>query len=174
MEEFVDDFDFCRSCIDQDEQVLWKGRPSKGRLLGLADVGLLVIGLLFLSFCVLWMSFTLRFTGTSIVFTLWGIPFVVIGVYLVVGRLIRKAYLRPRTLYVVTNKKLIIKAGHGLKIYEKQMMPPMRVKYYGDGHGTIIFFENGYNRMGVRRPVYFALENLEDVKQAQKALAMME
>lgn len=174
MEEFVDDFDFCRSCIDQDEQVLWKGRPSKGRLLGLADVGLLVIGLFFLAFCVLWMSRTLRFTGTSMVFTLMGILFAVVGLYLVVGRLIRKAYLRPRTFYVVTNKKLIIKAGHGLKIYEKQMMPPMRVKYYGDGHGTIIFFENGYNRMGVRRPVYFALENLEDVKQAQKALAMME
>lgn len=186
MNKFADDFDFYRSCVDQDERVLWKGKPGKGRTLGSNGERFIVFGRFWLDwedigsaiFAIFWWSLCLMRMRKETDFSLsmllvWGIP-VIVGLCLVVGKLIRKAYLRTRTFYVVTNKKLIIKSGRRLKMYEKQMMPPMQVKCDGDGHGTIFFFGKGYNRTGVRRLMCFALENLENVKQAQEALAMME
>ena len=44
MNKFADDFDFYRSCVDQDEQVLWKGKPGKGRTLGSNGERFIVFG----------------------------------------------------------------------------------------------------------------------------------
>ena len=44
MNKFADDFDFYRSCVDQDERVLWKGKPGKGRTLGSNGERFIVFG----------------------------------------------------------------------------------------------------------------------------------
>jgi hypothetical protein len=39
---------------------------------------------------------------------LWGIPFVLVGLYLIIGRFFADAYLRARTCYGVTDQRVLI------------------------------------------------------------------
>ena len=42
------------------------------------------------------------------VMVLWGVPFVVIGQYMVWGRFLYDAWLKPRTYYGITNRRVLI------------------------------------------------------------------
>ena len=76
----------------------------------------------------------------------WGLPFIGIGLYLLFGRFLQTLYLRDKTFYIITNKKLIIRSGNKVRIYRAEDLPPMD----------------------------FALENIADVAGAQNALGRME
>jgi hypothetical protein len=39
---------------------------------------------------------------------LWGVPFVVIGQYMIWGRFLYDAWLKPRTYYGITNRRVLI------------------------------------------------------------------
>lgn len=41
-------------------------------------------------------------------FKLWGIPFVCVGLYMVFGRFLMKSYLREKTVYVITNRRVFL------------------------------------------------------------------
>ena len=68
---------------------------------------------------------------------LWGLPFVGIGAYLLLGSPIRAAYLRNRTYYVITNKKIIIKKGSKIEMHDGRDLPPMDIEIHKNGNGTI-------------------------------------
>ena len=103
---------------------------------------------------------------------IWMIPFVCVGLYMAFGKIIQKIYLRNKTFYVITNKKLMIKKGRKIQIYNGNDLPPMEIKIHNNGLGTIIFSEFVYT--GRRRyHRYIMLENLIDVVQAQNAIEVM-
>ena len=105
---------------------------------------------------------------------LWGLPFVGIGAYLLLGSPIRAAYLRNRTYYVITNKKIIIKKGSKIEMHDGRDLPPMDIEIHKNGNGTILFSEDVYTRRGRSHRIYFMLENLADIAQAQNAVSSME
>lgn len=57
----------------------------------------------------------------------WGLPFIGVGLYLLFGRFLQTLYLRDKTFYIITNKKLIIRSGNKVRIYRAEDLPP-------DGH----------------------------------------
>ena len=71
-------------------------------------------------------------------------------------------------------KKIIIKSGSRIKMYDGKDLPPMDVEIHKNGNGTISFIHEVYTRNGHRHRLYFRLENLADVAQAQNAISMME
>ncbi len=103
---------------------------------------------------------------------LWGLPFIAVGLYLLFGRFIYASYLKNRTYYVITNKKLIIRRGNKIEIYNGVELPPMSVRLHKNGNGTIIFSEETYVRRG-RRLTYIALENISEINQAQSAINIL-
>ena len=170
--ELTDDFQFCNGYILPGERVLWKGRPEKGRYFTTQDLFLIPFSLFWLGFSLFWEWNAIQ-TGIPFMM-IWGLPFIAIGIYLLVGRYFHAAYLRNKTVYVVTSKKLIIKKGNRITTYQAQDLPPMTLQLYSDGKGTISFNETVRSRRGRAYSSYFALENIRNPMQAQNAIHSME
>ncbi len=171
--EHTDNYSFCKNYIVGDEYILWKGKPEKGHIFHKSDIVLVPFSLFWLGFSLFWEIGAFKSSG-SLFFALWGLPFVAVGVYLFVGRYIMALYLRNKTFYVVTNKKLIIKKGNKLEIRYAKDLPPMEVQFHKNGNGTITFWEEVYTGRGRRHNTFLMLENLSDVAKAQNAIDSME
>ncbi len=170
--EFTDNYSFCNQYMLGDEYILWKGRPEKGNIFTGRDIIMIPFSLIWLSFACFW-ELTAIQGGAPVFFALWGVPFIAIGLYMLFGRYITAAYLRNKTFYVITNKKILIKRGKRIKIYDGKALPPMDIIIHKNGNGTISFYETMYARRGRSYRTYFALENLKDVAQAQNAINIM-
>lgn len=90
-----------------DEKVIWWDNPGQGLILTRRDVVLIPFGLFFLGFSLFLetMAFT---SGAPWFFALFGIPFVVVGLFLAVGRFFVDSWLRGRTLYAITDRRVLI------------------------------------------------------------------
>ena len=174
--EFMDErnnYAFCNAYMLSDEYILWKGHPEKGNVFTRRDVAVSIFSLFWLSFSIFWEMMAIR-SGGSLFMVLWGLPFVGVGLYMLFGRVLQTIYLRGRTFYVITNKKIFIKKGNRIEVHDGKDLPPMDIEIHKNGNGTILFSEEVYTRRGNRHRMYFALENLADVAQAQNAVSMME
>lgn len=170
---YADNYDFSRPYLISDEYILWKGKPEKGNIFTSREFIMIPFSLAWLGFSLFWEMAAIR-SGAPFFFALWGLPFVGIGLYMLFGRLIHTAYLRDKTFYVITNKKIIIKQGNKIKMHDGRDLPPMDIEIHKNGNGTILFSEEVYTRRGSRHRIYFMLENIADIAQAQNAISMME
>ena len=95
------------SLMGNAELLLWSGRPPRGLLLRTMDFFLIPFSLFWCGFALFWES-TVFAMHAPFFFKLWGLPFVAVGLYFVVGRFFVDAWIRGRTLYAVTNERVII------------------------------------------------------------------
>lgn len=75
-------------------------------------------------------------------FPLFGVPFVIIGLYLIFGRFFVDAKVRARTTYGVTNDRIIIISGlfsQQVKSMQIRTISDISLTEKSDGSGTIIF-----------------------------------
>lgn len=170
--EYLEGFQFCNAYILPGEYILWKGRPEKGKYFSPQDFFLIPFSIFWLGFALFWEWNAIRSGIPFMMF--WGLPFVGVGIYLLFGRLLHTAYLRNKTFYVVTNKKLIIKKGNRIITYQAQDLPPMTLQMHSNGNGTISFSEAVRYRGGRTYHNFFMLENIADPIQAQNAINSME
>lgn len=170
---YADDYEFCRRYMIDDEYILWRGRPEKGNIFTGRDIIVVLFSIMWLLFSLFW-EITVIKSGTSFFLVLWGLPFVGVGLYMLFGRFIHTAYLRDKTFYVITNKKIIIKRGNRIEMHDERDLPPMDITIHKNGNGTILFCEDVYTRRGGSHRTYFMLENIADVAEAQNAVSMME
>ncbi len=174
--ETTDEYAFARSYLTPGEAILWKGKPGKGHLVTSQDVFMIPFSIFWCGFAIFWLV-TAVSSGAPVFFWAFGIPFVCVGLYLVFGRFIWTAYIRKKTNYVVTNKKIIRKRGSRVDMLDGKTLPPMQMNAYNDGSGTIRFGEmpyyyrrntiNGYQSL-------FALENIPNVVQVHSILSQIE
>lgn len=167
------DRNWVRPYLNPDEYVLWTGRPGRGRLLSGNDVFMIPFSILWCGMAI-YIEHTAFSSNAPLFFKLWGIPFVLFGLYITVGRFIHMAYLRRRTQYAVTNQKLISVCGQKVHILRGNDRLEMRITVRSDGSGTIRFGpERGYAYANRQREAAwpgagFAFENIADVARIEQ------
>jgi hypothetical protein len=89
------------------ERIVWWGQPAQGLLLTSRDWLLIPFSLLWGGFAIFWETGVLA-NNTPIFAKLWGVPFVLIGLYLVAGRFVLDAMIRRGMNYGLTDKRVLI------------------------------------------------------------------
>jgi hypothetical protein len=121
------------------EALVWSGRPRTGIRLSGADVLLIPFSLAWCGFAVFWEKTALRM-GAPDVFPIFGLMFVVVGLYLVFGRFIADAVRRGKTFYGLTPRRAIIVSGiftRQLRSIDLASLPEISVSDRPDRSGTI-------------------------------------
>ncbi len=120
------------------ERLLWAGRPRQGIRFRAADALMIPFSLLWAGFAVFWEVSVLR-EGAPGFFVLWGVPFVLMGIYITIGRFFVDSYQRGRTFYGLTDRRALIRTGRGVKSLPLRNLSELSLKESGDGSGTISF-----------------------------------
>jgi hypothetical protein len=101
--------------LSSSESVLWAGQPSRRIIFHKQDWFMIPFSLFWGGFAIFWEGAVAglwgsgnRPTGSWVFGMIWGIPFVVIGQYLVWGRFFYAAWKKKRIHYGVTNRRVIV------------------------------------------------------------------
>jgi hypothetical protein len=129
-----------------DERILWFGQPQQGLTLSARDTFLIPFSLLWGGFAIFWnigvWTFPDNGQGGDWFFRLWGLPFLMVGLYVIFGRFWHDAIIRKRLIYAVTNQRVLVSRGlNSPKITSLDIhrLPKLELSEHGDGTGTIAF-----------------------------------
>lgn len=99
--------DALSSAVEPGERLVWVGRPVQGLRLTSIDWLAIPASLVWGGFALFW-EVSAIVNGAPLFFQLWGVPFVAVGVYLILGRFFFDAYRRARTFYGLTDTRALI------------------------------------------------------------------
>ncbi len=128
--------------LSSGERLLWSGRPRQGIRLRAVDALMIPFSLMWGGFAVFWEVSVLRQGGPAF-FALWGIPFVLMGIYITIGRFFLDSYQRSQTYYGVTDQRAIIRRRKEVKSLSLRGLTDISLKEREDGSGTICFGSGG-------------------------------
>jgi hypothetical protein len=168
--------------LSKGERLLWSGTPRQGVVFRASDLLLVPFSLLWGGFAVFWELSVIR-DGAPFFFRLWGIPFVLVGLYLIAGRFAYDALRRKRTAYGLTTERVIISGGvlrPTLKSLALTTLTDLTLDQRSDGSGTISFGPTlpfafaGADWPGMPRPPAFELipnakQVYDRVREAQRS-----
>jgi hypothetical protein len=95
------------------ESIVWTGQPRTSVIFHKEDAFLIPFSLLWGGFAIFWAASVSGIWGTQshgrwTFGMMWGVPFVLIGQYMIWGRFFYAAWLKGRTHYAVTNRRVIV------------------------------------------------------------------
>ncbi len=123
------------------EKIIWTGKPKDGILLRGSDAFMIPFSLLWCGFAIFW-EYSVVTTQAPFFFKLWGIPFVVVGLYFVFGRFFWEAKQRNKTSYGLTSERIIIISGifsRKIKSIDLDSLGEYSLSEKSDKTGTITF-----------------------------------
>ncbi|MFL6601592.1 MAG: hypothetical protein ACJ8R9_09680 [Steroidobacteraceae bacterium] len=156
--------------LRRSEKLIWSGRPRQGVFLTQRDAGMIPFSLMWGGFSFFW-EFKAVSSGGPLFFALWGVPFVLVGLYMIVGRFFYEAMLRSRTYYGLTNERVIIISGlssRTVKSLQVQTLTDVSLSEEASGTGTITFGPNmSYSgrRSNAGRNPQPSFESIEDARE---------
>ena len=140
------------------ERLLWTGQPDPRVIFERVDIFLVPFSLLWGGFALAWEAGVLGLgvfgeghrSAVPWFFVLWGIPFVLVGLYFIAGRFFYKAWRKRRTYYALTNKRaLVLVEGRGrtLRACFLSAVPTINKSVRSSGVGTITFGNTSWASM---------------------------
>lgn len=130
-----------RDELNPGEKIIWSGQPQQGLILRSSDIFMIPFSLLWGGFAIFW-ELGVVSSGAPFFFMLWGIPFVLLGLYMIFGRFFLDRAQRSKTYYALTNERAIIISGvfnQTTKSLDIKKLPEINISIKGDGKGTITF-----------------------------------
>jgi hypothetical protein len=177
-----------RPLLGSDERLLWSGRPRQGIVFGRSDLFAIPFSLFFFGFSVFWIVGAATQTKGTSWFPLFGVPFVLIGLYMLVGRHLADSYYRSGLYYGLTDQRAILastvfgrkvtsidlKGLTGLKLEQSSPSigtvqlahPTTQANTYGEGG----FSNWGQGAMGPT-PCFFEIEDSKRVYDLARSVA---
>jgi hypothetical protein len=129
-----------RSYLDSGEELIWAGQPKQGITFGWADIFLVPFSMLW-SGMVFFMLFTVIRSNTPLMVYFFLIPFILVGIYILIGRFIFDAESRKRTIYGITNERIIIISGvfrTSIQSFSISTLSNISITEKSDRSGTIL------------------------------------
>ena len=138
--------------LDPGERILWQGRPEPGLLPVRLPPGQMVMGAIFTGFSLFWMSAAGWIVGGGDsgggiggpfrFFPLFGLPFLLIGLYNLFGFILWRAHVRRHTWYTLTDRRAYVAtalplAGRRLKSWP--ITADTVIEFDGADPATIVF-----------------------------------
>ena len=123
------------------ERIIWTGRPRQGIVMRPSDGIMIPFSLLWGGFAIFWETGAIR-SGAPFFFMLWGIPFVLVGLYMIFGRFFVDSKQRERTFYGLTDQRVIIVSGltgRKVKSLNLRTLSDVSLNEKSDRTGTITF-----------------------------------
>jgi len=161
-----------RSNLSSGEKLIWTGKPKSEIMFRSSDAFLIPFSLLWFGFAIFWETSVIQ-TEAPFFFKLWGIPFLLAGLYITVGRFFIDAKKRANTIYGITQDRIIIKSGifsSEITSVNIRTLTDLTISQKGDNSGTITLgptdirysMMQGMEWPGIKQPL--RLEFIEDVK----------
>ena len=140
------------------ERLLWTGQPDPRVIFERVDIFLVPFSLLWGGFALAWEAGVLGLgvfgeghrSAVPWFFVLWGIPFVLVGLYFIAGRFFYKAWRKRRTYYALTNERaLVLVEGRGrtLRACFLSAVPTINKSVRSSEVGTITFGNTSWASM---------------------------
>ena len=129
------------SRLSPNEQLLWFGRPRQEFFFRKSDALVIPFSLMWGGFAIFWET-SVWMSNAPFLFRLWGIPFVLVGLYMIFGRFLVDVRQRKKTFYGVTNERIVIISGlfnQSVKSLSLQTLTDMTMEEFINGLGTITF-----------------------------------
>ncbi|APX03947.1 hypothetical protein [Arthrobacter sp. QXT-31] len=129
--------------LRQGERLLWVGQPDpRVRFTG-ADAFLVPFSILWGGFAVVWEIMVIT-RSESPLFVIWGVPFVLVGLYFIFGRFIVKKRRKAATAYGLTDSRAIVCTGNRSVADTPVRAMPTKVDRSKDGrHVSVTFGHQG-------------------------------
>jgi hypothetical protein len=160
------------------EQIVWEGRPFAGILFRSVDVFLVPFSLLWGGFALFWNA-SVWTTDAELSFKIFGLPFLLIGLYAILGRFLADMVIRKSTSYFITNRRVLIARGSKLKSLDIKRLPSIELDERSDGSGSIRFgasggLFSGQNNFGIWQPTFDPTPQLIRVPDARRVYELLQ
>lgn len=164
------------------ENALWWGRPRQGLFLRGSDLFTVPFSLLWCGFALFWEHGVASAPNAPVFMVIWGLPFVAVGVYLVIGRFFGEAWQRSKTWYALTPERVLIVSGvfsRSVQSLSLKTLSEMTFTDHGGGRGSITFgpqgpaaawFGGGSSWPGARRQQAPCFDQIDDAKAVHERL----
>ena len=93
--------------IGQNEKILWCDKPVKNFIIAGAEIFNVLFGAFWLAFSIFWLIMTLVDKNSGAL-PYFSIPFILLGLWLVLFKHLVQAVKRKKIIYVVTNKRVLV------------------------------------------------------------------
>jgi hypothetical protein len=124
------------------ERLLWTGQPDPAVLFGPKDLFLIPFSLLWGGFAIFWEASVIA-DGDGPFFMLWGIPFVVVGLYMIAGRFVYKRRRKQRTAYGLTEERALVAVGDSSLSDTPTKYAPASIRRARNGRHVSVTFGGG-------------------------------
>ncbi len=123
------------------EKILWQGQPDASKFFTATDIFYVPFSLLWGGFALFW-NVGVWTSNAPFFFRLWGLPFLVVGAYMIFGRFVYKWWRKRHTYYAVTDKRLLVLTTgmrHNLESFRLSNLPELSKSVDRSGNGSITF-----------------------------------
>lgn len=126
--------------LEAGEKIIWTGQPKQGMMFSAFDVWMVIFGFIWTSGVLGWIYAAWE---AAIWFAMFGLPFLLVGLYLIFGKFYFDTRSRASAIYAITNRRVIITFRYFRKrffSYEYAKFVDIALRENSDKSGTIYFY----------------------------------